>query len=75
MKYPTETFGVEEKVEIPVRQLSLGQRMKFEIIFSVLYSPKFLFMDELTIGLDFDAQAAMHDLLLRLHKEQRLTYF
>jgi ABC-2 type transport system ATP-binding protein len=73
INYLVGIFGVEEKLEVPVRQLSLGQRMKFEIISSVLHSPKFLFMDEPTIGLDFDAQTAMHELLLRIHKEQRLT--
>lgn len=73
MNYLVEIFGVSNKIEVPVRQLSLGQRMKFEIISSVLHSPKFLFMDEPTIGLDFDSQSTMHELLLRLHKEQRLT--
>jgi ABC-2 type transport system ATP-binding protein len=40
-----EKFKIKDKMEVPVRQLSLGERMKFEIISSVLHSPKFLFMD------------------------------
>lgn len=68
-----EIFEVTNKLDVPVRQLSLGQRMKFEIISSVLHQPKFLFMDEPTIGLDFDAQRAMHSLLKKLHQEYNLT--
>jgi len=47
--------------------------MKFEIISSVLHSPTFLFMDEPTLGLDFDAQNTMRELLLKLHKDDGLT--
>jgi ABC-2 type transport system ATP-binding protein len=68
-----DKFEIREKLETPVRQLSLGQRMKFEIISSVLHSPKFLFMDEPTLGLDFDAQNIMRTMLLELHREQGLT--
>ncbi|GAB4146032.1 MAG: hypothetical protein OHK0017_06320 [Patescibacteria group bacterium] len=66
-------FNIEEKIDVPVRQLSLGQRMKFEIISSVLHSPKFLFMDEPTLGLDFEAQSTMRDMLRELHQTQKLT--
>lgn len=66
-------FEIMDKIDVPVRQLSLGQRMKFEIISSVLHSPKFLFMDEPTLGLDFDAQNIMRQMLLDLHKTQGLT--
>ncbi len=68
-----ERFKISEKLDVPVRQLSLGQRMKFEIISSVLHSPKFLFMDEPTLGLDFEAQSTMRDMLLELHTTQNLT--
>lgn len=71
--YLVDKFEIREKIDVPVRQLSLGQRMKFEIISSVLHSPKFLFMDEPTLGLDFDAQNIMRSMLLELHKEQGLT--
>jgi ABC-2 type transport system ATP-binding protein len=68
-----DIFDIREKLDVPVRQLSLGQRMKFEIISSVLHSPKFLFMDEPTLGLDFEAQTTMRTLLKTLHQEQGLT--
>jgi ABC-2 type transport system ATP-binding protein len=71
--YLVDKFEIREKLDVPVRQLSLGQRMKFEIISSVLHSPKFLFMDEPTLGLDFDAQNIMRSMLLELNKEQGLT--
>ena len=66
-------FEIMDKIDTPVRQLSLGQRMKFEIISSVLHSPNFLFMDEPTLGLDFDAQNIMRTMLLELHRTQGLT--
>ncbi len=74
INYFVDTFNIREKLDVPVRQLSsLGQRMKFEIISSVLHSPKFLFMDEPTLGLDFEAQTTMRSILLDLHKTQGLT--
>jgi ABC-2 type transport system ATP-binding protein len=71
--YLVNLFEIDDKIDVPVRQLSLGQRMKFEIISSVLHQPKFLFMDEPTLGLDFDAQNIMRSLLLKLNKEEGLT--
>ena len=68
-----DLFEIRDKIDVPVRQLSLGQRMKLEIISSVLHSPKFLFMDEPTLGLDFDAQNIVRTLLKKLHEEQGLT--
>jgi ABC-2 type transport system ATP-binding protein len=73
IQYLVELFEITDKIDVPVRQLSLGQRMKFEIISSVLHEPKFLFMDEPTLGLDFDAQNIMRTLLLKLNKEEGLT--
>ena len=73
IKHLVDRFNIAEKLDVPVRQLSLGQRMKFEIISSVLHSPRFLFMDEPTLGLDFEAQSTMREMLLELHKTQNLT--
>ena len=71
--YLVDLFNIREKLEVPVRQLSLGQRMKFEIISSVLHSPTFLFMDEPSLGLDFESQANMRKLLLDLHQNDGIT--
>ncbi len=73
INYLVDKFAIREKLDVPVRQLSLGQRMKFEIISSVLHSPKFLFMDEPSLGLDFEAQGMMREMLLELHNTQGLT--
>jgi ABC-2 type transport system ATP-binding protein len=73
IEYLVNKFEIMDKIDVPVRQLSLGQRMKFEIISSVLHSPRFLFMDEPTLGLDFDAQNIMRQMLLEIHKDQNLT--
>jgi len=73
INYLVDLFDIREKIDVPVRQLSLGQRMKFEIISSVLHSPRFLFMDEPTLGLDFDAQNTMRELLKKLHEKDGLT--
>lgn len=50
-----ELFGISDKVLSPVRKLSLGERMKLELILAILHEPELLFLDEPTIGLDFNA--------------------
>lgn len=56
-----EAFGVGALLTRPVRQLSLGQRMRLELVASLLHAPKVLFLDEPTIGLDVSAKAAIRD--------------
>src|SRR5713226_1933885 len=55
----TELFGVKELTRQPVRELSLGERMKMELIAALLHQPRLLLLDEPTIGLDVIAQAAI----------------
>ena len=55
----TDLFGVHDLVRQPVRELSLGERMKMELIASLLHEPQLLLLDEPTIGLDVVAQAAI----------------
>jgi ABC-2 type transport system ATP-binding protein len=52
-------FGVEDQLAVQVRRLSLGERMKMEIIASLLHRPRVLFLDEPTIGLDLISQRAI----------------
>jgi ABC-2 type transport system ATP-binding protein len=59
VKYFTELFGVEEYLNVQVRTLSLGERMKMELIAALLHNPGVLFLDEPTIGLDAAAQRQM----------------
>ena len=58
-----ERFDVGGLLIKPVRQLSLGERMRCEIVASLLHKPKVLFLDEPTIGLDVTAKAAVRDLI------------
>src|ERR1700752_1984515 len=54
-----ELFGVDELTRQPVRELSLGERMKMELIAALLHQPQLLLLDEPTIGLDVIAQATI----------------
>lgn len=61
-------FGIEAQLPVQVRRLSLGERMKMEIVASLLHRPRVLFLDEPTIGLDLLSQRAIRDLLKSLNK-------
>jgi ABC-2 type transport system ATP-binding protein len=58
-----ERFTLAPLLEQPVNRLSLGQRMRCELVASLLHGPSVLFLDEPTIGLDITAKAAMRDLI------------
>ena len=56
-------FGIAPLLDQPVRSLSLGERMRCEVVASLLHAPELLVLDEPTIGLDVSAKAALRDLL------------
>jgi len=58
-----EAFGIGEHVQRPVRQLSLGERMRCEMVASLLHEPEILLLDEPTIGLDVSAKAVIRALV------------
>ncbi|MCK4259616.1 MAG: ATP-binding cassette domain-containing protein [Halanaerobiales bacterium] len=68
-----ETLDLHELVNTPVRQLSLGQRMRCEIAASLLHSPKILFLDEPTIGLDAVSKIAVRKFIKTINKEKDVT--
>ena len=68
-----EIFQIGALVEKPVRQLSLGERMRCEIVASLLHEPEVLFLDEPTIGLDVTAKAVIRDLIRDTSKRDGST--
>jgi ABC-2 type transport system ATP-binding protein len=58
---------------MPVRQLSLGQRMRCEIAASLLHKPSILFLDEPTIGLDAVSKEIVRDFIKKINKEENTT--
>src|SRR6478735_2588486 len=68
----TELLAVRDKLNVAVRELSLGERMKMELIASLLHRPKILFLDEPTIGLDVVSQKTVRE-FLREHNERHHT--
>ena len=69
----SEILEVEQKLSTPVRELSLGERMKMELIAALLHSPEVLFLDEPTIGLDVTAQRSIRQCLARYNREKDVT--
>jgi ABC-2 type transport system ATP-binding protein len=68
-----ETLDLNSLIHIPVRQLSLGQRMRCEIAASLLHDPKILFLDEPTIGLDAVSKIAVRQFIKTINKEKGVT--
>lgn len=64
---------LEEIIKSPVRQLSLGERMKCELVASLLHSPKILFLDEPTIGLDAISKVIVRDFIKKINKLRKIT--
>lgn len=68
-----EKLGLEDLLNTPVRQLSLGQRMRCELAASLLHNPPILFLDEPTIGLDALSKLAVREFIKNLNKEFNTT--
>jgi len=68
-----ELLNLKDIINIPVRQLSLGSRMRCEIAASLLHSPKILFLDEPTIGLDAISKKIVRDFIKKLNKKNKVT--
>lgn len=71
LEYLCEALAVTDYLKVQVRRLSLGERMKMEIIASLLHNPRVVFLDEPTIGLDITAQRAIRKFLLEYRQRHR----
>jgi ABC-2 type transport system ATP-binding protein len=68
-----ELLDLQDLLDVPVRQLSLGQRMRGDIAAALLHDPEIVYLDEPTIGLDIVSKARLREFLQRINAERRTT--
>ena len=69
----SEMLEIKEELFLPVRKLSLGQRMKAELLAALIHEPSILFLDEPTLGLDINAQNNLREFLRKYNRETGAT--
>jgi len=69
----SELLEVQDKMNVMVRELSLGERMKMELISALIHEPRVLFLDEPTIGLDVVSQKRVREFLRIYNEEHRIV--
>ena len=74
LEYFKELLGVREVITRPTRQLSLGERMKCELICAMLHEPPLVFLDEPTIGLDVLSKEAIRNFIKQSNREKGTTF-
>lgn len=73
LEYFSQTLDLDKLLHVPVRQLSLGQKMRCEIAAAFLHNPKIVYLDEPTIGLDFMVKEKIRKFIKQLNKERNTT--
>ncbi|WP_328817135.1 AAA family ATPase [Nonomuraea cypriaca] len=73
LKKLCDLLGLDEFLDTPVRQLSLGQRMRGDLAAAVLYEPPLLYLDEPTVGLDVLAKEAVREFIVETNRAGRTT--
>lgn len=71
LKYLSAALEVDSQLSVQLRRLSLGERMKMELIAALLHEPRVVFLDEPTIGLDLSAQRAIRNFILEYRQRHR----
>jgi len=74
LKTMVEVLDVREVINKPVRDLSLGERMKCEVISALLHNPPLVFLDEPTIGLDVVAKERLREFILKVNEQYDTTF-
>ncbi len=75
LSFLIDSFEIGDLLKTPVRKLSLGQRMRCEIVASLLHRPKIIFLDEPTIGLDVIAKQQIRDVIKYFNEKEDVTIF
>lgn len=75
LKFLLDAFEIGDLINTPVRKLSLGQRMRCEIVASLLHRPQIIFLDEPTIGLDVIAKQRIREVIKYLNETEKVTIF
>ncbi len=71
VEFLSKTMGISDQLKVQIRKLSLGERMKVELIAALLHNPQVIYLDEPTIGLDLTAQKAVRKFL----REYQTQYY
>jgi ABC-2 type transport system ATP-binding protein len=74
LNYFIELLNIQEVVTKPVRQLSLGERMKCELVAALLHEPLLIFLDEPTIGLDIISKETIRTFIKQMNKDKLTTF-
>lgn len=75
LNFLLDFFEIHRFADTPVRKLSLGQRMRCELVASLLHKPEVLFLDEPTIGMDIVVKQQVRDLIRFFNREEHVTVF
>jgi ABC-2 type transport system ATP-binding protein len=74
LSYMVSIFNIRDIIQKPVRNLSLGERMKCEFVCTLLHEPELVFLDEPTIGLDIISKDNVRQFIKRVNKERGVTF-
>ena len=75
LKWLMSELEVDDYVDQPVRELSLGQRMRGEFICALIHSPKLVILDEPTIGIDVQTKKKMMEMILKINEQKNTNFY